>query len=117
MIQPPFAIPLPSKRHKQRSLSAWQATAQLVPLVLSHISLTIGRPCSAVRLRLSGKPVDVRQSVRVTPAVWSAGWRQGRWDFLPLERGGCAVGHGHENFPGAGCSRAAFGQVRLRFAL
>jgi len=35
-----------------RSLSAWQATAQLVPLVLSHVSLTFDRPYSAVRLRL-----------------------------------------------------------------
>ena len=33
-----------------RSLSAWQATAQLVPLGLAHFSLTFDRLCSAVRL-------------------------------------------------------------------
>jgi hypothetical protein len=30
-----------------RSLSAWQATAQIVPLVLPHVSLTFGRSCFA----------------------------------------------------------------------
>ena len=45
-----FHSPRRSKGTSGRSLSAWQATAQLVPLVLPHVIQTFGRPRSAVCL-------------------------------------------------------------------
>ena len=55
-------LPFPCRPRgtSSRSLSAWHATAQLVPLVRSHVSLTFGRPCSAVRLQACPLPAKPR---------------------------------------------------------
>jgi hypothetical protein len=55
-------LPFPCRPRgtSSRSLSAWQATAQLVPLVLAHLSLTFDRPCSAVRLEACPIPAKPR---------------------------------------------------------
>jgi hypothetical protein len=52
-------LPFPCRPRgtSSRSLSAWQATAQLV---LAHLSLTFDRPCSAMRLEACPIPAKLR---------------------------------------------------------
>jgi hypothetical protein len=57
-----------------RSLSAWQATAQLAPLVLAHFGLTFGRRASpsAYRLPCFTPPAKSQSSTTPRPVLMAA---------------------------------------------